>query len=82
MRIERREHASHRGINQIVVTRLVPVHIILPKQLDRLRENRNLSVAAIVISAGGMGCVKPDPEEKGKKNKARKGAEQEATLHL
>ena len=82
VRIERREHAFHRGINQIVVTRLVPVHVILPEQLDRFRENRNLRVAAIVVPAGGMGRVEPDSEEKVEKNKAREGAKQEAALHL
>jgi hypothetical protein len=80
--IEGREHAFHRGINQIVVTRLVAIHVILPEQLNRFRENRNLRVAAIVIPAGGVGGVKPDAEENVKKNKARNGAEQEAALHV
>ena len=82
VRIERREHAFHRGVNQIVVTRLVAVHVILPEQLDRFRENRNLRVAAIVIAAGGVGGVKPDAEENVEKNQARKGAEQKAALHV
>jgi hypothetical protein len=80
--IEGGEHAFHRGINQIVVTRLVAVHVILPEQLDRFRENRNLRVAAVVIRAGGMGRVEPDSEEQVKKNKAREGAKQKAALHV
>src|SRR4029077_9493387 len=47
--IERGEHALHRGIDEIVITRLIIIHIILSQQLYRFGEDRDLRVAAIWI---------------------------------
>src|SRR5438067_13940221 len=49
VRIERAEHALHRGIDEIMITRLVAIHIILPQQLDRFGEDRDLRITAIRI---------------------------------
>ena len=81
MRIERREHAFHRGVNEVVVTGLVAVHVILAQKLDGFREDRDLGITAVVIAAGRMGGVEADAEQNVEKDQAREGAEQKAALH-
>ena len=61
----------HRGVDQVVVTRLVArLHVILPEQLDRFRENGNLRVAAIFFSLGRLHFLREN---------ARNSAEQDAS---
>ena len=80
--VERREHAFHRGVNQVVVAGLVAIHVILPEQLDRFGENRNLRIPTVVITAGGVRGVEPDAEQNVEEEQARDGAEQKTAFHL
>ena len=56
VRIERGKHALHRGVDQVVIADLVAIDVILPDQLDRLREGGDLRVAAVSSAGVGAGC--------------------------
>ena len=70
VRIERREHAFHRRVNQVVITHFVAVDVILPDQLDRLGKNGNLRVTAIVVCLLGMRCIRAHAKKKTKSEQA------------
>ena len=57
--IERSEHPLHRGIDEIVITRLVTIHIILSQQLYRFGEDRDLRVAAVRVIFRRVGGEEP-----------------------
>jgi hypothetical protein len=65
-----------------VVAGLVAIDVILPEQLDRFRENRDLRVTAVVIPARGVGRIKPDAEKNVEKDEACESAEQKTALHV
>src|SRR5262245_14670732 len=50
MRIQGRKHPLHCSGDEIVITRLVLIHVILPDQLQGFCENGNLRVAVILFS--------------------------------
>src|SRR5204863_6368214 len=50
MRVQRRKHALHCRVDEIVIARLVVIHVILPNQLESLCENGNLRVAVILFA--------------------------------
>jgi hypothetical protein len=49
----------HRGIDEIVITRLIIIHIILSQQLYRFGEDCDLRVAAIRIIFRRVGGEEP-----------------------
>jgi hypothetical protein len=63
-----------------VVAGLVAVHVILPEQLERFREDGDLGVAAVVLRGGGSG-MQTNAEKDDHQSEARDGAEQKAALH-
>ena len=81
VRIERREHAFHRRVNQVVVAGLFAIDVILPDELDRFRENRNLRITGIFLLAGRADGVEAEPEQDEDENETGNGDEQEAALH-
>ena len=48
VRIERREHPSHRGVDEVVIADLVTVDVILSDQLDRFGKSRDLRVTRVI----------------------------------
>ena len=50
VRIERREHAFHRGIDQVVIADFLAIDIIPPDQLDGFGERRDFRVAVLIAS--------------------------------
>ena len=48
--IQRGKHALHCRGDEIVIARLVLIHVILPEQFERLCENGNLRVAVILFT--------------------------------
>ena len=87
MRIERREHAFHRGIDQVVIADFLAIDIILPDQLDGFGERRDFRVAVLIGRNGrrfwiSSACGAGEDREKNTRGKERsERAEKQTTLH-
>src|SRR2546430_2388118 len=81
MWIERREHAFHRRGDEVVITRLVPVHVILPNQLDGFGQNRDLRITALVFLVRRPGAVKMNPKKNAGQEENKDRAENQASSH-
>jgi hypothetical protein len=64
-----------------VITDLVAVHVILPDQLHRFRENRDLRISAVVIGVGGSRVMEAQAEQQIENEQTNDRANEQATSH-
>ena len=63
MRIEAVQHSAHGGVGQFLVSHLLLIHIILPDELQRAGEHREIAVAGVFLLRRGGRLEHPDADD-------------------
>jgi hypothetical protein len=82
MRIKRRDHAFHCRRDEIVIARLVPIHVILPDQFDRLCENGNLRVTVIFFILSRRRFLRVDARQDAKQQQRNQRQSNNGASHI
>jgi hypothetical protein len=64
-----------------VITDLAAIHVILPDQLHRFRENRDLRISTVVIRVGGSRVMETQADREIENEQTNDRAKKQATLH-